>query len=97
MNNAIYRSGHLQNAITIDPNILERTEVIFGPSSVGYGSDALGGVVHFYTIKPKINNEKKWTIKGLESYNTALNHLISNLNFEYSKEKWASFTSFLLF
>lgn len=94
MNNAIYRSGHLQNAITIDPNILERTEVIFGPSSVGYGSDALGGVVHFYTIKPKINNEKKWTIKGLESYNTALNHLISNLNFEYSKEKWASFTSF---
>ena len=94
MNNAIYRSGHLQNAITIDPNILERTEVIFGPSSVGYGSDALGGVVHFYTIKPKINNEKKWTIKGLESYNTTLNHLISNLNFEYSKEKWASFTSF---
>ena len=43
MNNAIYRSGHLQNAITIDPNTLERTEVIFGPSSVGYGSDALGG------------------------------------------------------
>jgi len=94
MNNAIYRSGHLQNAITIDPHVLERTEVIFGPSSVGYGSDALGGVVHFYTIQPKINNEKKWTIKGLESYNTALNHLISNLNFEYSQEKWASFTSF---
>jgi len=94
MNNAIYRSGHLQNAITIDPSVLERTEVIFGPSSVGYGSDALGGVVHFYTIKPKINNEKQWTIKGLESYNTDLNHIVSNLNFEYSKEKWASFTSF---
>lgn len=94
MNNAIYRSGHLQNAITIDPNVLERTEVIFGPSSVGYGSDALGGVVHFYTIKPKLNNEKKWTIKGLESYNTTLNHIVTNLNFEYSKEKWASFTSF---
>jgi len=94
MNNAIYRSGHLQNAITIDPNVLERTEVVFGPSSVGYGSDALGGVVHFYTIKPKINNEKQWTIKGLESYNTDLNHIVSNLNFEYSKEKWASFTSF---
>ena len=24
MNNAIYRSGHLQNAITINPNIIER-------------------------------------------------------------------------
>ena len=47
MNNAIYRSGHVHNAISIDANSLERTEVIFGPSSVGYGSDALGGVIHF--------------------------------------------------
>ena len=37
MNNAIYRSGHLHNSITIDPNSLDRTEVIYGPSSVGYG------------------------------------------------------------
>ena len=49
MNNAIYRSGHLQNAITIHPNIIERVEIIFGSSSVGYGSDALGGVIHYYT------------------------------------------------
>ena len=93
MNNAIYRSGHLQNAITIDPNTLERTEVIFGPSSVGYGSDALGGVVHFYTRTPKINNQKTWTIKGSNSFNTVLKHNVNNLNLEYSKEKWASFTS----
>ena len=44
-------SGHLQNSITVNPNSLERTEVIYGPSSVGYGSDALGGVVHYYTLK----------------------------------------------
>ena len=94
MNNAIYRSGHLQNAITIDPNTLERTEVIFGPSSVGYGSDALGGVVHFYTRTPKINNEKKWIVMGSNSLNTILNHNINNLNFEHSKENWGSFTSF---
>jgi hemoglobin/transferrin/lactoferrin receptor protein len=31
MNNAIYRSGHLQNVITIDPNVLDRVEVVFGP------------------------------------------------------------------
>ena len=59
MNNAIYRSGHLQNSITVNPNSLERTEVIYGPSSVGYGSDALGGVVHFYTKTPKMNDTKK--------------------------------------
>ena len=28
MNNAIYRSGNLQNVISIDPNSLESTEVI---------------------------------------------------------------------
>jgi hemoglobin/transferrin/lactoferrin receptor protein len=41
MNNAIYRKGHLQNAITVSPNQLDKTEVVFGPSSVIYGSDAL--------------------------------------------------------
>ena len=41
MNNAIYRSGHLQNAITVDANALEQVQVLMGPSSVRYGSDAL--------------------------------------------------------
>ena len=58
MNNAIYRSGHVHNAISIDANSLERTEVIFGPSSVGYGSDALGGVIHFYTKPPKLDKDE---------------------------------------
>ena len=49
MNNAIYRSGHLQNAITVDNSVLDHTEIIFGPSSSLYGSDALGGVIHFHT------------------------------------------------
>ena len=31
MNNAIYRKGHLQNAITVSPNQLDKTEVVFGP------------------------------------------------------------------
>jgi len=52
LNNAIFRSGHLQNAITVHPNIIERVEVVYGSSSVGYGSDALGGVVHYYTRNP---------------------------------------------
>src|SRR5829696_1479056 len=36
MNNAIYRSGHLQNVITIDQNMLERVEMIYGPASTLY-------------------------------------------------------------
>ena len=31
MNNAIYRSGHLQNAITVDPNSIERVELSMVP------------------------------------------------------------------
>ncbi|MBK7633482.1 MAG: Plug domain-containing protein [Saprospiraceae bacterium] len=31
MNNLIYRAGHLQNIMTIDPSILERAEVLYGP------------------------------------------------------------------
>ncbi len=55
MNNAIYRAGHLQNILRIDPLMLERIEIVYGPSSVMYGSDALGGVVHLMTKKPKLN------------------------------------------
>jgi len=64
MNNAIYRGGHLQNAITIDPAVLNRAELIFGPGSLLYGSDALGGVIHFRTLNPIIDAQDS---KGLAS------------------------------
>ena len=56
MNNAIYRGGHLQNVLTLDNTVLDRTEVVFGPGSVVYGSDALGGVMHFYTRDPSLSD-----------------------------------------
>jgi hemoglobin/transferrin/lactoferrin receptor protein len=64
MNNAIYRAGHLQNVITVDQNILERVEVLYGPSSTLYGSDALGGVVHLITKSPRLSTSKKLRIDG---------------------------------
>jgi hemoglobin/transferrin/lactoferrin receptor protein len=54
MNNAVYRAGHLQNIITVDQNMLERVEVMYGPSSTLYGSDALGGTVHMITKPVKL-------------------------------------------
>jgi hemoglobin/transferrin/lactoferrin receptor protein len=56
MNNLIYRAGHLQNIVTIDQSILERAEILYGPSSTVYGSDALGGVIHLYTKDPKLKS-----------------------------------------
>lgn len=55
MNNAIYRGGHLQNIVTLDQAVLERTELVFGAGAVVYGSDALGGVMHFHTRKPQFD------------------------------------------
>jgi len=54
MNNLIYRAGHLQSVITLDQNIMDRTEVLLGPSSTVYGSDALGGAVAFFTMDPRL-------------------------------------------
>ena len=63
-NTAIFRSGHLQNVITIDQNMLEQTEIMYGPSSTLYGSDALGGVVHLRTKSPKLSSTNKLLATG---------------------------------
>ncbi len=57
MNNAIYRSGHLQNSITIDEAVLEKIEIIYGPNAIMYGSDALGGVIHYMTKDPQLTED----------------------------------------
>lgn len=93
MNNAIYRSGHLQNSITISPNIIERTEVIFGPSSVIYGSDALGGVIHYYTKTPKISTIKEVNTSVYSRYSSVNNEFTAEGNIEIRNKKWASYTS----
>ena len=93
MNNAIYRSGHLQNSITIDPNNIERAEVIFGSSSVGYGSDALGGVIHYYTKNPILKGSEKIKSSFTSNYTSANQGLSNNFITNYSSENWGSITS----
>jgi len=97
MNNAIYRNGHLHNAITVDPAMLDRIDVIFGPNSLTYGSDALGGVVHFKTRDPELQylkNEKRHT-EGNYSlrYSSANQEKTGHLNFNIGGQQVASLTS----
>jgi hemoglobin/transferrin/lactoferrin receptor protein len=64
MNNAIYRAGHLQSAITVDPFGLSSTEILYGPGSTIYGSDALGGVINFRTKDPELSTNGKFQVHG---------------------------------
>ena len=99
MNNLIYRSGHLQNAITVDQNMLESMEVLYGPASTIYGSDALGGVVHFRTKAPKLAAEGKAMFisgNGLIRYSSVNKEktVHADLNMGWKKFAWLQSYSF---
>lgn len=93
MNNAIYRKGHLQNGITVSPSILDRVEVFFGPSAVVYGSDALGGVIHYYTKSLKTSEFSEVNSEVFSRYSTVNNEFTNSLGVELSFQDWASYTS----
>lgn len=93
MNNAIYRAGHLQSSITVSPTVLDRTEIIYGPSSVIYGSDALGGVINYFTKMPEINIEKTIKNSVFSRYSTVNNEKTIHWDVEAGFKKWASFTA----
>lgn len=95
MNNLIYRGGHLQNVLTIDPNILEKVEVLFGPASTIYGSDALGGSIHFITKKPeyRTKNNKEADFGFMQRLNSVNNGMTTNLNFIFRFKKIATLSS----
>lgn len=95
MNNAIYRSGHLQDVMTIDPNMLDRTEIVFGSSSTIYGSDALGGVMHFYTKNAQLSSDDKMLVKAnaMVRYASAVQEKTGHLDFNLGWKKFASLTN----
>ena len=95
MNNAIFRGGNIQNVISVDPLAIERTEVVFGPGALIYGSDAIGGALNFYTIDPAFSKNKELNISGkaLARYATASNEKTGNVQLNLGLEKWAFLTN----
>lgn len=95
MNNAIYRSGNLQNVISLDANSIEHTEIIFGPGSVIYGSDALGGVMSFSTLKPKLSTKEKAVESGkiFSRYSSSNFEKTIHGTFNIGSKKWAALIS----
>ena len=64
LNTPIFRAGHLQNILRLDPNVSSNIEIIQGSASPFYGSDAIGGVISVSTIQPKFSTIDKIQITG---------------------------------
>ncbi len=96
MNNAIFRGGNIQNVLSIDPLSIQRTEVIFGPSSVIYGSDALGGVMNFTTLQPQFalsEDERRVNANAMLRTSTANNERTMHIDFNLATHNFSSYTS----
>jgi hemoglobin/transferrin/lactoferrin receptor protein len=95
MNTAIFRGGNIQNVISLDPFAMEHVEVLFGPGSVIYGSDAIGGVMSFNTLGPQLSLNKKPLITGksVARYSSANNEKTGHFDINLGWEKWAGVTS----
>lgn len=99
MNTAIFRSGNLQNVISLDPYAIASTEVFFGPGSVIYGSDAIGGVMSFFTLKPSFSDTNKLKVNGQLDirYSSANEEKTGHFNINLGWKKWALLSSFSYF
>ncbi len=96
MNTAIFRSGNVQNVIALDPFAIERAEVLFGPGSVIYGSDAIGGVMSFTTLTPQLSYSDAPLIIGsaVVRYASANDEKTTHFNVNAGWNKWSLLTSF---
>ena len=96
MNTAIFRGGNIQNVINLDPFTMENTEVLFGPGSVIYGSDAIGGVMSFQTLTPQfsLTNKPMVTGKAISRFSTASKEKTGHFDVNVGWKKWAIVTSF---
>lgn len=96
MNNLIFRAGHLQNVITVDENMLSKVDVLFGPSSTVFGSDAMGGAINLQTKMPLLfseNNNRTFSGNALTRYSSSNNEKSGYFDFNFSEKKWVSLTA----
>jgi hemoglobin/transferrin/lactoferrin receptor protein len=95
MNNAIYREGNVQSIISLDANAIESSEVIFGPGSVTYGSDALGGVMDFHTLRVKLSTSEEMQSSGNfhTRFSSTNNEKTGHIDFNIGHAKWGFLTS----
>ncbi len=87
MNNGTYRDGPGQYLATIDPETVQRIEVVRGPASVLYGSDAQGGLVNVITTPhPHADHQSLRVAAGASSADRSLR---ARLSVGAQRERWS--------
>ncbi len=76
-----------EHGIEIDPYGIERAEVVKGPASLTYGSDATAGVINMI---PSVPNGPEGVLKGeaLTEYQSNNGMLAGSLGLAYRKNDW---------
>ncbi len=84
MNNATFRLGPNQYFNTIDPGMVDHIEVIRGPQTVLYGSDAFGGVINVVTRRTAEGGTPDGPLKTwYNRYSSADNGFYSRMNWQH--------------
>lgn len=89
------RSGDLSSqsgdhGVPIDPANVDRIEVVRGPATLLYGSNAIGGVVNAITPDEVYRNSPHdgWQLNGTGDASSANAQAGGNLNFTYAEDNW---------
>ena len=76
--------------VSVDPANLERIEIIRGPSTLLYGSNAVGGVVNTISPQDSFRRSQPQGVRGQAVFDggTANNQLGGNANLRYGNGNW---------
>lgn len=96
MNTSIFRAGNVQNALRLDANNIEAAETVFGPGSLIYGSDAIGGVMDYHTFSAKLSNTGKAQFSGnaVARFSSSNLEKTAHIDFNIGWKKIALLSSF---
>ena len=70
--------------------MLDDIEIVFGPSSVLYGSDALGGTVDMKTKSLYFRSEPKWSGNVFSGYSSAYRGIKTNISTTFESKKYSN-------
>jgi outer membrane receptor protein involved in Fe transport len=73
----------------LDASSLESVEILRGPNSAQYGSDAIGGSVQFLSRMPRPYGDRTWHGSSSSFFNSADAGFGSNFALSYAGRNWA--------